>query len=160
MEWSYRALHGSYAAVFIVSAVEYFWRRQDLSLPATVTGLGLFLIALVVRLTAIRTLGKFWSLHLEIRPEHELVTHGIYRYLRHPAYLAILLEVASVPLAVNAFYALALTLAVYVPLLGLRWRREEQEMIAKFGEQYLRYREEVPAFLPWPRAAHRDRKTA
>jgi protein-S-isoprenylcysteine O-methyltransferase Ste14 len=160
MEWSYTALHGSYAAVFVASAVEYFWRRQGLQLPVTVAGLGLFAIALVVRLTAIRTLGKFWSLHLEIRPEHQLVTHGIYRYVRHPAYLAILLEVISVPLVANAFFAFILTVAVYVPLLWLRWRREEAEMTAKFGEQYARYCREVPAFLPWPSATNRNRKAA
>jgi protein-S-isoprenylcysteine O-methyltransferase Ste14 len=150
MEWSYVLLHGSYMVIFILSAVEFFWRRHGLKWPVSIAGLVLFVIALVVRLTAIRALGKFWSLHLEIRPEHQLVTQGIYQYLRHPAYLAIMLEVVSVPLVVNAFYTLMMTVGVYVPLLLLRWRREEKEMIGKFGEQYVEYCRRVPAFLPRP----------
>lgn len=150
MEWSYVLLHGFYVVIFVASALEFVWRRRGLQLPVTATGLGLFFVALMVRLTAIRTLGKFWSLHLEIRPEHQLVTHGIYRHVRHPAYLAIMLEVVSVPLVANAFYTLAVTVGVYVPLLVLRWRREEKEMIEKFGERYEQYRRQVPAFLPRP----------
>lgn len=150
MEWSYVLLHGSYMVIFVLSAVEFCWRRRGIQWPVTMVGLGLFIIALVVRLTAIHALGKFWSLHLEIRPEHQLVTHGIYQYMRHPAYLAIMLEVISVPLVANAFYTLIVTVGVYVPLLLLRWRREEKEMIGKFGEQYVEYCRRVPAFLPRP----------
>ena len=150
MEWSYVLLHGSYMVIFILSAVEFCWRRRSIQWPVSMAGLGLFITALVVRLTAIRALGKFWSLHLEIRPQHQLVTHGIYQYMRHPAYLAIMLEVASVPLVANAFYTLIVTVGVYVPLLLLRWRREEKEMIEKFGEQYVHYCRQVPAFFPRP----------
>jgi protein-S-isoprenylcysteine O-methyltransferase Ste14 len=150
MEWSYVVLHNSYTAILVASAIEYFVCRRDLQWPVTIMGLGLFAVALVVRLTAIRALGKFWSLHLEIRDEHQLVMHGIYQHLRHPAYLAIMLEVTSIPLVANAFYTLALAVGAYVPFLLMRWRREEREMIAKFGERYVRYCREVPAFLPRP----------
>jgi len=62
-------------------------------LPVTLAGLVLFVVAVAVRVTAIRALGRFWSLHLEIRQDHQLITEGIYGSLRHPAYLAIMLEV-------------------------------------------------------------------
>ncbi|MCX7826278.1 MAG: isoprenylcysteine carboxylmethyltransferase family protein, partial [Verrucomicrobiae bacterium] len=87
--------------------------------------------------------------HVEIRREHQLIREGIYKYLRHPAYAAILVEVISIPLVTNAWATILLALLTYWPVLLARWQREEMEMIAKFGEQYVRYRQEVPAFVPW-----------
>jgi len=148
MEWSYRALHSLMITIWIVTAVEYFSMKRPICWWATGVGLALFVIALVVRLTAIRELGRFWSLYLEIRPEHELITTGIYRYLRHPAYLAIMLEVIAVPLVGNAYYTLILSIGVYIPILLIRWHGEEREMVVRFGERYTQYCREVPAFLP------------
>ncbi len=149
MEWSYVVLTTLHVIIFVATPAEYLWANRHIKWPATVFGLILFAVALVVRLSAIRALGKFWSLHLEIREEHKLITEGIYRHVRHPAYLAIMLEVMSVPLVANAYYVLGMALLVYVPVLLMRCSREEQEMIKKFGEQYVQYRKEVPAFLPW-----------
>jgi protein-S-isoprenylcysteine O-methyltransferase Ste14 len=90
-------------------------------------------------------------LNLEIRGDHQLVREGIYRYMRHPAYSAIMLEVISIPLVGNAWWTLALSVCVYIPLLLARWSREEREMIAKFGAEYEEYRQQVCAFVPWRR---------
>jgi protein-S-isoprenylcysteine O-methyltransferase Ste14 len=109
----------------------------------------LFAVSLAVRLAAIRTLGRFWSLHLEIRSGHRLVTEGIYSYMRHPAYTAIMIEVVSVPLVGNAYGMALLALLTYVPVLLMRWSMEEKAMIAQMGDAYRRYCKAVPAFLPW-----------
>jgi len=149
MEWSYTLLHASYSVLFLGVVLEHFLWKRPVCVGATLAGLMLYGIALVVRLSAIRALGRYWSLHLEIRPDHQLMTEGIYRHVRHPAYLAIMLEVVSVPLVANAYGMLIFAIGWYVTLILLRWHREEREMIAKFGEQYIRYREQVPAFVPW-----------
>lgn len=150
MEWSYTALHALYLLVFAAAGAEYFWRTPVIRWWVTAVGLILFFVALVVRLAAIRTLGRFWSLHLEIRAEHELRTEGIYSRVRHPAYAAIMVEMVAVPLVANAFGALLVAVGTYVPLLLWRWSREEREMVERFGERYEQYRKEVPAFFPWP----------
>ena len=151
MEWSYTALHSLYLAVFAGAAAERLLYPHPVQWWVSGVGGGLFIISMVVRLTAIRTLGRFWSLHLEIRDQHQLVTEGIYRYLRHPAYSSIMLEVIAVPLVANAYGSLLLSVGAYLPVLLARWRREEREMIGRFGEQYVAYRQRVPAFFPWPR---------
>jgi protein-S-isoprenylcysteine O-methyltransferase Ste14 len=130
-------------------ALEYFLLKRPVCFVAVGTGLVLYALALVVRLWAIRTLGRYWSLHLEIRQDHQLVTEGVYRHMRHPAYSAIMLEVVSVPLVANAYGMLVFAIGWYVTLILLRWHREEREMVSKFGEQYEQYRREVPAFVPW-----------
>lgn len=155
MAWSYVAFHILHALIYVLSGLEFFfWRRQwDFNWAIMGVGLALFALSLVVRLAAIRTLGKMWSLNLEIREGHQLITSGIYAWMRHPAYSAIMLEVVAIPLVANAFYTLLVPLFLYVPLLLARWRREEAEMIAKFGAQYEAYRQQVWAFLPVRRLA-------
>lgn len=151
MSWSYAVLHPLHILIYLATGAEYFWLHREVNWPVMAIGLILFVTSLALRLTAIRTLGRFWSLHLEIRPNHELVRDGIYRYVRHPAYLAIMLEVVAIPLVVNSYYTLLLSLGLYLPVLLWRWRCEEREMIGKFGGQYIRYCKEVPAFVPWRR---------
>ncbi len=149
MLWSYVAFHIMHTLIYVGTGVECFLLRRAAVYPLVVLGLILFAVSLLLRLMAIRALGRYWSLNLEIRKDHQLVREGIYRYMRHPAYSAIMLEVISIPLVGNAWCVLALSVGVYIPLLLVRWWREEREMVGKFGEAYEQYRREVPAFLPW-----------
>jgi protein-S-isoprenylcysteine O-methyltransferase Ste14 len=148
MLWSYAAFHILHALIYVGTGLEFFLLHRAVIWPLVVLGLILFAVSLGLRLTAIRTLGRYWSLNLEIRKDHQLVREGIYRYVRHPAYSAIMLEVVAIPLVGNAWYTLLVSLFGYVPLLLARWVREEREMIEKFGPAYEKYREEVSAFWP------------
>jgi protein-S-isoprenylcysteine O-methyltransferase Ste14 len=138
-----------HALIYVGTGLEYFLLRRVVVWPVVVLGLILFGVSLGLRLTAIRALGRYWSLNLEIRGDHQLVREGIYRHMRHPAYSAIMLEVISIPLVGNAWWVLVVSVGAYIPLLLARWWREEREMVGKFGEAYEQYRREVPAFLPW-----------
>jgi isoprenylcysteine carboxyl methyltransferase (ICMT) family protein YpbQ len=149
MRWSYVAFHVLHAMIYLGTAVEFFWRERVLSWSVTGVGLVLFAGSVGLRLAAIRTLGRYWSLNLEIRPDHQFISTGIYQRMRHPAYAAIILEVVAIPLVANAWFTAAGAAATYIPLLLLRWNAEEKEMVTKFGEAYAQYRREVPAF--WPR---------
>jgi protein-S-isoprenylcysteine O-methyltransferase Ste14 len=81
-----------------------------------------------------------------------LVTSGIYRYLRHPQYLGLILIV----LAFNIQWPTLPTL-VMAPLLILAYlalaRREDRELAARFGETFRAYAARTPAFLPLRRRA-------
>jgi protein-S-isoprenylcysteine O-methyltransferase Ste14 len=77
----------------------------------------------------------------------KLVTTGIYRYVRHPQYLGFLL----VTLGMNVQWLTILTLALW-PVLAIVYyrlaKKEEKDAEEKFGEEYLKYKQRVPAFLP------------
>lgn len=148
MLWSFYVLFALSCAVFGGTILEFCLVRRPFHWWPAGLGAGLFVVANVVRMTAIRTLGKFWSLHIEIREQHQFVRDGIYRHVRHPAYLSFVLEHVAVPLAGNAWWSLALAVFVYVPLLLWRWREEERELCAKFGESYRAYQREVGALFP------------
>ena len=148
MSWSYTAFHVLHALIYVGTGLEYFVFPRVVNYPLVWVGLALFCVSLWLRVRAIRTLGQYWSLNLEIRKDHQLVRVGIYRFMRHPAYSAIMLEVVAIPLVGNAWYTLLLSVFLYIPLLLARWSIEEKEMVEKFGAAYEEYRKEVPAFWP------------
>jgi isoprenylcysteine carboxyl methyltransferase (ICMT) family protein YpbQ len=148
MSWSYTAFHILHALIYVGTGVEYFMIPRTVNYPLVGVGLALFVVSLWLRLSAIRTLGQYWSLNLEIRTDHQLIRQGIYQYMRHPAYSAIMMEVVAIPLVGNAWFTLMLSAFVYIPLLLARWSVEEKEMVGKFGQAYESYRTQVPAFWP------------
>jgi protein-S-isoprenylcysteine O-methyltransferase Ste14 len=155
--WTLYALYTLYTVIVGGSLVEYILTHRPLIKLVSALGLILYVGGVLLRTVAIRTLGKFWSLQIEIRTRHQLIREGIYQYLRHPNYAGIILEVLSIPLVVNAWYILALAGLAYVPMLLYRWRCEEQALVEKFGEEYRAYQREVGAL--WPKFARRG-KTA
>jgi protein-S-isoprenylcysteine O-methyltransferase Ste14 len=93
-------------------------------------------------------LGKNWSVTLEIREEHRIVDHGVYRLIRHPMYTAIfLMTVGQIFLVANwiagpaSFFAFALMFAY-------RIKAEEDMMLKNFGAQYENYRLRTKRIIP------------
>ena len=56
----------------------------------SVIGILLILLGITIRILSRKALGKQFSVHVETSDEHTLITEGIYRRLRHPAYLGLL----------------------------------------------------------------------
>ena len=94
------------------------------------------------------TLGRNWSGTVTIKQDHELIQRGPYRIVRHPIYTGMLLAM----LGTAFIYGIARCF-LGVPIVGLGfWLKvqiEEQFMVRQFGEQYVRYRQEVRALIPY-----------
>ncbi|MEM8924258.1 MAG: protein-S-isoprenylcysteine O-methyltransferase [Actinomycetota bacterium] len=84
-------------------------------------------------------LGRNWSVTLEIRDEHTLVTNGVYRRIRHPMYASLFLVYAAMPLAIHNWVAGFGGLVAFLLLYLLRLPREEQMMRDRFGVVYTEY---------------------
>jgi methyltransferase len=82
--------------------------------------LGLFLLLQMARLWVLRSLGRFWTTRIISLPGAPLVRRGPYRFLSHPNYLVVELEVITFPLAFNA-WAIALIFGIANAAL-LAWR--------------------------------------
>lgn len=76
-----------------------------------------------------------------------LLTEGIYGRIRHPRYVGILLEVSAFAFFVNYLAVYVLVVAV-IPMIYLIVLLEERELAQRFGEEYERYRRDVPRFVP------------
>jgi len=111
-------------------------------------GLTLFLTGFVIRMFARRTLGKYFSTKLCVLEDHEIVMHGIYRFIRHPAYLGLLCIFLAIPLLFYSLYGFVLIL-LGIPDVLHRIRREEGMLIDRFGNVYKEYMKTTKKLLPF-----------
>jgi protein-S-isoprenylcysteine O-methyltransferase Ste14 len=93
-------------------------------------------------------LGLNWSITLEMRKDHELVTSGVYRRIRHPMYAAIFLFAIAQGLLLQNWLAGWGGLVSFAALYLFRVGREEQMMREFFGESYRDYMERSGRLLP------------
>jgi protein-S-isoprenylcysteine O-methyltransferase Ste14 len=95
----------------------------------------------------LRSLGRNLTDTVVTRQEHTLVTTGPYRWARQPFYTAAAFATVGVTLiAANAFFLVVGGLIFL--LLAVRTRKEEENLIARFGDEYRRYAERTGRFLP------------
>jgi protein-S-isoprenylcysteine O-methyltransferase Ste14 len=135
---------------------EFLLRHLVMWWPTFIAGVICSLASFVIRRSAIRSLGKFWSLHVEMREGHEFVTTGPFAYARHPVYFSMILELLGIGMIVNAWISLAVVFAIFTPTLMARVRIEERALLEKFGDAYGKYMQRTPAIIP----ALRTGKTA
>jgi protein-S-isoprenylcysteine O-methyltransferase Ste14 len=110
-------------------------------------GVGLGAVAGVLLVWTLRNLGKNLTDTVVTRREHTLVMKGPYRFVRHPFYDAVALAVvANALVAANWFLLAGGILAV--TLIVLRTGREEERLIARFGDSYRAYMQRTGRFLP------------
>jgi len=93
-------------------------------------------------------LGTNWSATLQVRENHRLITHGIYRRLRHPMYLALLLYAVGQALVLPNWVAGPSCAAAMALLVALRIGPEEQMMVETFGQEYEGYRATTKRLVP------------
>jgi protein-S-isoprenylcysteine O-methyltransferase Ste14 len=117
--------------------------------PATFwIGFALTALGLLFTVWARVVLGRNWSGIVTVKQDHELITAGPYRFVRHPIYTGLLAAFAGSAIARGEWRGV---LAVLIVFAGL-WRKlklEERWMIETFGDAYVRYREKVRALIPF-----------
>lgn len=148
MMWSFYALFSLSCVIFAGTVLEFFFVERAHSAVASVAGVAVFVLANVLRWVAIRALGRFWSLHVEIREQQPLICEGPYRYVRHPAYAAFVAEHIAVPLVGSAWGALGVAVFLFVPMILWRIAREEEALVEKFGDRYRAYQREAGRLTP------------
>jgi protein-S-isoprenylcysteine O-methyltransferase Ste14 len=128
---------------------EFLWRKPEWNAGTFVLGWTCGLASFGIRRSAIAALGKFWSLHVEIRETHEFVRSGPFRWMRHPTYFSMMLELLALALILQAGWTALLVAVLFVPALLARVRLEEAALVEKFGEAYRAYQRSTPAVIPW-----------
>ena len=134
--------------IVVGGIAEFRLRGLVLWWPTFAVGGVMAVASFALRRAAIRALGRFWSLHVEMREGHEFVTTGPFARARHPVYFSMILELLGIGLIVNAWGSLAVVFAIFVPTLLLRLRLEEAALVEQFGERYREYMRRTPAILP------------
>jgi methyltransferase len=138
-----RLLHiawfGATAAEVVIGRRPF--RRWLANLALLVTTLGQCL-----RYAAIHTLGPRWTVRVITLPAVRPESSGIYRFIRHPNYLGVVLEIAAVPLVHGAYLTSLVFSLANALLLYVRIRVEEQALEA--AGPYAESLRDRPRFLP------------
>jgi len=113
----------------------------------SLVGFMLFIPSLVIYLAARMTLGRLFSKTLVIVEGHELITHGIYRHVRHPSYTGSILFFLGLPLLFNSVLGFAIVLPMIILVL-LRIPIEENMLLREFGEDYREYMKRTKKLIP------------
>jgi protein-S-isoprenylcysteine O-methyltransferase len=143
-----------FTAGLVVSGSAFLWNlvRQPrsvylLSVPNLV-GLALFVVGMTIALIAVFTLRRSYASTLVIMEDHQLITHGIYRFTRHPVYLGVIIAIIGMPVYASSLYGL-LTMSALIPIFLNRIRMEERMLTDEFGDAYRTYKEATSKLIPF-----------
>ena len=123
----YRWMQIVYPTAFLSMALEAAIREVE-SNDVFALGISVFVLAKAIKYWAIVTLGSRWTFRVLVPPSSSLITHGPYRYVRHPNYVGVIGELVGLALAARATIAGTLSVAFFAVLIALRIRVEEREL--------------------------------
>jgi protein-S-isoprenylcysteine O-methyltransferase Ste14 len=104
--------------------------------------------SLVVAILARRTLAGNWSRAVAFKEDHELITSGLYAYVRHPIYTGILLMVLGTVLLVGTPSA-GIGFLIIVLAIWFKSRAEEELLTEHFPRDYPAYKNRTKALIPY-----------
>jgi protein-S-isoprenylcysteine O-methyltransferase Ste14 len=84
-----------------------------------------------------------------VEDDHQLITSGIYKYIRHQIYLGSIILFASIGIAIGS---LVVTLIIFLLWSILMWDRinlEEKLLTEKFGDEYIKYKNGTKKLIPY-----------
>jgi protein-S-isoprenylcysteine O-methyltransferase Ste14 len=111
-------------------------------------GAVVFAVSLWLFYRSHRDLGTNWSIALDIRDKHSLVTNGVYRFVRHPMYSAFWLNAIGQALLLPNWIAGPAGLIGIGVLYFARVGHEERMMLETFGAEYSAYMERTARVIP------------
>jgi protein-S-isoprenylcysteine O-methyltransferase Ste14 len=146
-------LAGMFPGTFLLPLIYLLSSWLDFAnytLPPLLPWIGAVLMIFSLRLfwRSHADLGQNWSVSLELRAGHELVTRGVYRLIRHPMYAAIWLWAFGQGLILQNWLAGWSVVPAFAAMYFLRVPREEQLMLEQFGDQYRAYMQRTGRVVP------------
>jgi protein-S-isoprenylcysteine O-methyltransferase Ste14 len=133
--------------IWIASPV-FSFAEYPLRIVPLIAGIVAFVIGLWLFYRAHADLGTNWSITLEVREKHRLITQGIYRRIRHPMYSGLLLYGLAHALVIPNWVAGSSNVVAFAVLYAFRVRAEEAMMLEQFGDEYREYMARTNRLIP------------
>ena len=123
---------------------------QNLSMFSvqSIIGLAQFIIGLIIMIVGQITLFRNYSGTVVIREDHQLVTHGIYRFTRNPIYLGLIIVITGLPVFAASKYGFLISL-VLIPIILNRIRLEEKLLTDELQEAFQKYKVTTKKLIPF-----------
>jgi protein-S-isoprenylcysteine O-methyltransferase Ste14 len=131
-----------------VSSPAFSFADYPLRLLPLVAGTACLVVGLWYFYRSHADLGTYWSVTLEVRESHRLITQGVYHRIRHPMYAALFLYSIGQFLAVPNWIAGPSYLFSFGILFAFRLKAEEAMMLDAFGAEYASYMARTKRLVP------------
>ena len=115
---------------------------------STTLVVAVILVSLWTMWSAVRVLGKQWSLQARVLEDHRLVREGPYHFVRHPIYTGMLGMIVAGGLAWSHWIGFVIALVLFGIGTAIRVRSEEKLLGEQFGLAFEEYKRSVPAVVP------------
>jgi methyltransferase len=118
-------MHASFFVLFFIEVIVFhasppFWWMAPFVL---------FIAAQIIRIWAIKSLGVYWNTKIILLPGANVVARGPYRFMRHPNYLVVSLEILVIPLIFGAYFTAILFTILNIFMLRVRIPAEEKALM-------------------------------
>ena len=140
-------LTGVTLSLFSLFLFPYFGTGR-LNTNFTYMGIFVMIFGFILRQWSIQILGRLFTPVISIQESHKLIIKGPYKYVRHPSYSGLLLELLGASLAVFNWISFTLTFCFMLPPLIYRVKAEEKELIKQFGQNYIDYKKKTKMLVP------------
>jgi protein-S-isoprenylcysteine O-methyltransferase Ste14 len=139
---------GFFVPLIWIASPTFSFAEYPLRSGPLFSGAVCFLIGLWLFYRSHADLGTNWSITLEVREHHRLITQGVYRRIRHPMYSALALYAVAHALVIPNWVAGPSNLVAFVLLFSLRVSAEERMMLEQFGDEYTAYIARTKRLVP------------
>ncbi|HNP22454.1 MAG TPA: isoprenylcysteine carboxylmethyltransferase family protein [Panacibacter sp.] len=112
-------------------------------------GLFIIVIGIIVRLMVVKSMGRLFSSDMNKRHDHELITDGFFKYLRHPAFSASFLSFVGFGISLNNYISFMVIFFSVIYVFTRRIEAEEEQLVKQFGEEYEAYRKKTKGLIPF-----------
>lgn len=112
-------------------------------------GIGLMLLGIVIRVSAVLTLKKAFTLNVQVTSRQKLITLGLYRKIRHPAYTGSILSLVGVALALRNLLSVIIVFCCCIICYQIRITVEETVLENRFGDKYTSYKHNTYKLFPF-----------
>lgn len=123
--------------------------QTELRVPLFWIGIAMMIGGMLFRGWSVRVLANYFTVDVTIRPDHQLIRSGPYRWLRHPSYTGSLMTFYGFALALGNFGSLVVIVLPVTAAFLWRIRIEERVLSEAFPAQYAEYSRETKRLLPY-----------
>ena len=139
-----------FAAGLAICGWDFVRRFQGEWTPSWVAAVGALMVVagLANNIVCQVTMGRSYSSSLVTRKDHQLITRGMYGYIRHPIYLGVICVITGIGLFTTSLPGLIVLWGV-IPFFLRRIRLEERMLCDELGPEYETHRERTKKLLPF-----------
>lgn len=132
--------------IFIAKATLFpFYINQNIQ----IFGIALLLFSVILRLIVVYNLGKYFTVDVTIKKDHQLKTDGFYKYVRHPSYAFSLLTFVGLAIVLNNYISAIVLLVPVFLMFFYRIKIEEKVLTEEFGKDYVDYMKKTKRLIPF-----------